>query len=138
VTSLTRRVFCACVLILVAAGVRAGPAFSQQTNASSPPVRLAMAVAPLNNEALVPRLVEPAALLCGNVWVNTAYVLPNNCLKACLHNGHSLADCKTTLVPICEACWKKLQTCATAPWIPPALRCKECTAYYAQCMKPFF
>ncbi|HWX82416.1 MAG TPA: hypothetical protein VNZ48_02355 [Xanthobacteraceae bacterium] len=140
-TSLIRRLFCACVLILVAVGSHAGPALSQQTNESGPPVRLAMAVAPLNSEAMVPRLVEPAQLLCGKVWVNTAvtpYVLPNNCLKSCLHNGHSTADCKITLVPICEACWKMLLTCSTAGAIQWPYRCGTCTAYYAQCMKPFF
>jgi hypothetical protein len=136
VNSLTRRLFYACVVILAATGLRAGPAFSQQTNASSPPVHLAMVPAPLNSEALVPRLAEPV-LLCGKVWVDTTYVLPNNCLKACLKSGHSLADCKTSLVPICEACWKKLQTCSTAQWIPPADRCKVCTVNYAQCIKPF-
>jgi hypothetical protein len=137
VTSLTRKFFCAGVVILVAAGLRAGPAFSQQTNASSPPVHLAMVPAPLNSEALVPRLAEPV-LLCGKVWVDTTYVLPNNCLKACLHSGHSLAECKTSLVPLCEACWKKLQVCSTTLGIPPAFLCKDCTVSYAQCMKPFF
>jgi hypothetical protein len=105
-TSLTRRLFCACVLILVAAGLYAGPVLSQP-------------------------------LLCGNRYVNTTYVLPGNCLKACLNKGHTLADCKITLVPLCEACWKKLTICATAPFIPPPFRCTDCTAQYAQCIKPF-
>jgi hypothetical protein len=136
--SLPRRLFCACVLILVAAGLYAGPVLSQQANGSGTVIHLAMmtAPAPLNTEALVPPLAEPVALLCGNRWVDTTYVLSNNCLKACLKN-HTMADCTTSLVPLCQACWKHLQTCAADKAILPAEHCKVCTTNYAQCMKSF-
>jgi hypothetical protein len=106
-TSLIRRLFCACVLIVVAAGLYAGPVLS-------------------------------APMLCGSRYVNTTYTLPNNCLKSCLNNGHTQADCTITFVPMCQTCWQKLQTCSTASWFPPTHRCQDCTAYYAQCMKSFY
>ncbi len=139
-TSLIRRLFCAYVLIFVATGLSAGPALSEETNGSGAAVRLAMMTtpAPLNTEAVVPPLAEPAALLCGKVWVETKYVLPNNCLKACLNTGHKLGDCITALVPLCQSCWKHLVACSTSQWIPPVERCKICTWNYAACMKSFF
>jgi hypothetical protein len=105
-TSLLRRLICACVLVAAVAGLPSSPAQS--------------------------------ALLCGNRWVNTTYVLPNNCLKACLNAHHTVADCTTTLVPLCQSCWRRLTVCAADKAIPPAEHCKVCTDVYANCMKPFF
>jgi hypothetical protein len=105
-TSLLRRFFCACVLVVVAAGLPSAPAHS--------------------------------ALLCGNRWVNTNYVLSNNCMKACLNSHHTVADCMTTLVPLCQSCWRGLVACADDHTIPPAEHCQVCTDRYAVCMRSFF
>ena len=105
-TSLTRKLFCACVLILVAVGIQPAPASS--------------------------------ALLCGNRWVDTNYVLPNNCMKACLNAHHTVADCTTSLVPLCQSCWRGLLSCAGFQNIAPAEHCRLCTDRYALSMKTFF
>jgi len=105
-TSLLRRLFCACIVVAAVAGLPSSPAQS--------------------------------ALLCGNVWVKTKYVLPQNCMKACLNSHHTVADCRTTLVPLCRTCWQHLQSCAADKAIPPAAHCQVCTDVYANCMRPFF
>jgi hypothetical protein len=129
--SLLRKLFCACVVVL-GAGLYGGPALSEQADASGAPVRVAMTPAPLT----APPLAEPV-LLCGKVWVDTTYVLPQNCLKACLNAHHPLGECRTKLVPLCRSCWRQLQICANNRAIPPAERCKVCTERYAECMRPF-
>jgi hypothetical protein len=131
-TSLLRNLFCACVLIL-AAGLCAGPALSQQAATDGQVVRVAMTPAPLT----APPLAEPV-LLCGNRYVEGTYVLPRNCLKACLNSHHPLGECRTKLVPLCQSCWRQLVACAREQNIPPALRCKICSERYAACMGPFF
>ena len=130
-TSLIRSLFYACVLILVA-GLYAGPALSQQAATDVPVVQVAMTPAPLT----APPLAEPV-LLCGNRWVEGTYVVPRNCLKACLNAHHPLSECRTRLVPLCNSCWRELVACAANAGIPPALRCKICSERYAWCMRPF-
>jgi len=137
-TSLIRRLFCAYILVLVAVGLNAGPAGSEEINGNGAAVRLAMMTAPAPLNTLAPALAEPAALLCGKVWVDTKYVLSNNCLKACLNSGHKMGDCVSSLVPLCKTCWAHLVACSTSSAIPPADRCKACTLHYAGCMKAFF
>ena len=131
-TSPIRKLFYACVLILVA-GLCAGPALSEQATTDGSVVRVAMTPAPL----IAPPLTEPV-LLCGNRWVEGTYVLPRNCLKACLNTHHPLGECRTKLVPLCQSCWRELVACATNQTIPPAIRCKVCSERYAWCMRPFF
>jgi hypothetical protein len=131
-TSPIRRLFCACVVILVA-GLYGGPALSEQADASGAPVRVAMTPAPLT----APPLAEPV-LLCGNRWVEGTYVVPRNCMKACLNGHHPLGECQTTLAPLCLSCWRQLVVCARNRTIPPAERCKVCSERYAECMRPFF
>jgi len=131
-TSLIRNLFSACVLIVVA-GLCAGPALSQQAAADGPAVRVAMTPAPL----VAPALAEPV-LLCGKVWVDTKYVVPRNCMRACLNAHHPLGECRTKLVPLCLSCWRELVVCARERIGPPALHCKVCTERYANCMRPFF
>jgi hypothetical protein len=104
--------------------------------ASGPVLALAIAPAPLADDALAPPRAEPV-LLCGKVWVDTKYVLGQNCAKACRTEGHSPAECRK-LVPLCQSCWRQLQACANNRTIPPAERCKVCTERYAVCMRPFF
>ena len=84
-----------------------------------------------------PAQAQQFPFACGNVAVNTNYVLPQNCAKACKNQGHSAAEC-AKLVPLCRSCWKELQVCANNRTIPPRERCKVCTDRYAACMKPFF
>jgi hypothetical protein len=127
-----RRAF-VCVLILLAFAY-ALPA--QAGDPANPVLALAVTPAPLANDALAPPRAEPV-LLCGRVWVDTNYVLPQNCAKACKNQGHSAAEC-VKLVPLCRACWKELQVCANNRTIPPRDRCKICTDRYAACMRPFF
>jgi hypothetical protein len=110
----------------------AGPALSQQAAADGAVFRVAMTPAPL----VAPSLAEPV-LLCGNRWVEGTYVLRRNCLKACLNPHHSLDECRTKLVPLCNSCWRRLLACANDHNIPPALRCKVCSERYAHCMWPF-
>jgi hypothetical protein len=131
-TSLIRNLFYACVLILIA-GLCAGPALSQQAAADGPVVRVAMTPAPLT----APPLAEPVAL-CGLRWVEGTYVVPRNCLGACLRSHHPIGECRTRLVPLCQSCWRQMIACAAEQNIPPALRCKICSERYAGCMFPFF
>jgi len=77
-----------------------------------------------------------APLLCGFVWVNTTYVLAQNCEGACRWH-HTPAQC-AKLVPLCRSCWRMLEACAKNRTIPSAQHCKVCTDRYATCMKPFF
>jgi hypothetical protein len=130
-TSPIRNLFYACVLVLVA-GLCAGPVLSQQA-ANGPAVQVAMTPAPL----AAPPLVEPV-LLCGNRSVEGTYVVPRNCLGACLRSHHPLGECRTRLVPLCQSCWRQLVACAGEQNIPPTLRCKVCSERYANCMRPFF
>ena len=132
-TSIRRGVL-VCVLTLLAA--LASPLPAQAGDPANPVLALAITPAPLANDALAPPIAEPV-LLCGNVWVKTKYVLPQNCAKACKNQGHTAAQC-AKLVPLCRSCWQGLQACANNPTIPPAQRCKVCTDRYAACMKPFF
>ena len=129
-----RRGALVCVLALLAALAYAPPA--QAGDAAAGKLALAITPAPLADNALAPPLAEPV-LLCGARWVNTTYVLPQNCAAACKNQGHSAAEC-AKLVPLCRSCWKELQVCANNRTIPPAERCKVCTDRYAACMKPFF
>lgn len=124
-----------CVLTLLVALASALPARASDP-APGPVLALAITPAPLADDALAPPLAEPV-LLCGNVWVKTKYVLPQNCAKACKNQGHSAAAC-AKLVPLCRSCWQQLQACANNRTIPPAQRCKVCTDRYEACMKPFF
>jgi hypothetical protein len=96
------------------------------------PLTLAMIPAPVAAHPLA----QPAALLCGNVWVKTDYVLSQNCMKACLNQGHSAAECQTKYVPLCRGCWARLIQCSHVG--PPATRCANCTERYAACMRTFF
>lgn len=99
-------------------------------------ITLAMSPAPLGSPQIAPTLVQPV-LLCGNRWVKGDYVLPNNCLKACLNSGHSAVECKDKLVPLCEGCWKELLACAKAGNAPQAVKCTNCSEHYAKCMAVF-
>jgi len=130
--SMNRGAFCALMsTILVVLGLQMH--FASATYASSSPATtLAMVPAPLGNDA-VPSLAQPA-LLCGNVWVKTTYVLPRNCLKACLAQGHTRAECNAR-VPLCRRCWSELLACAKTE--PVAFRCDVCTQRYAACIGPF-
>jgi hypothetical protein len=91
---------------------------------NGPAVTLAMAPAPLGKDVVAP-LAEPV-LLCGNVWVQTTYVLPGNCYKACINKGHSPSECSTKWVALCRTCWNQLLACAKSPAIPAQIRCHEC------------
>ncbi|TMI99147.1 MAG: hypothetical protein E6G97_23610 [Alphaproteobacteria bacterium] len=99
-------------------------------------VTLAMTPAPLGGASIAP-LTRPA-LLCGNRWVQGDYVKPANCQKACTNLGHPQLLCQLTLVTLCQSCWKQLVDCASKP-APGAggVKCVACSAFYADCMKPF-
>ena len=129
-----RRGALVCLLTLFTALVHAPPA--RAGDATGPVLALAITPAPLASDALAPPLAEPV-LLCGPRWVQTTYVLPHNCAAACRRQGHSAAAC-ARLVPLCRACWQRLQTCANNRTIARADRCKVCTDRYEACMKPFF
>ena len=122
------RNLCAALALMAALG----PA--QAENAR---VTLAMTPAPLGGEAIAP-LAQPV-LLCGNRWVNGDYVLSGNCQKACKNLGHPAFLCQTTLVALCQSCWKQLEQCAAKPTDPGTggVKCVACSASYAECMKPF-
>jgi hypothetical protein len=70
-----------------------------------------MAPAPLGKDVVAP-LAEPV-LLCGNVWVQTTYVLPGRCYKACVNKGHSPTECITKCVPLCAS--ERALSCTVAP-----------------------
>jgi hypothetical protein len=132
-TSVNKGVLCALALV-VALGAQIHQARAQDRS-DGPAITLAMTPAPLGTDVVAP-LAEPV-LLCGNVWVRTTYVIPQNCYKACINKGHSPAECNTKWVPMCRACWRQLLTCARSPAIPPAARCHECTSRYENCMWTF-
>lgn len=59
------------------------------------------------------------------------YVLPQNCMKACLEHGHHpLAYCRKT-VGACETCWREFKACTHT-----RQSCGECSEKYARCMGP--
>jgi hypothetical protein len=96
------------------------------------PIAVAMVTAPLGNDVLAPPLAEPA-LVC---YPKTVYVLPQNCYKACLNQGHSPAECRKRAV-LCQSCWRQFLTCTSKPGLPVPIRCEQCSVAYAECVKPF-
>src|SRR5712691_4707063 len=119
-TTGNKAALCALALtMLVAQALQVHPARAEDPS-NGPAMTLAMVPAPLGK--VVAPLAEPA-LLCGNVWVQTDYVLPENCYRACLRRGRSLLECRTKWVPLCRACWSQLLACASSPAIPPPARC---------------
>jgi hypothetical protein len=91
---------------------------------------IAMLPAPLGNG--VAPLAEPV-VVC---YPKTVYVLPNNCTKACLNQGHKPAECKTRAV-LCQTCWRQFLACTEKKGEPVPVRCEKCSEVYAECMKPF-
>ena len=83
-----------------------------------------------------PAQAQQFPFACGNVAVNTNYVLPQNCVLAC-QQSHTPAQC-AQLVPLCRRCWGVYLSLVNNKTIPAAQKCKVATDRYAACMKPFF
>lgn len=123
------RIFCAVLALMAALGV---------AQAQEARVTLAMTPAPLGGAMIAP--LERAALVCGNSFASSDYVTGPNCKNACKKLGHPAFLCQTTLVPLCQACWKNLVQC-DASWngdpVIAGPHCALCSYHYANCMKSF-
>ena len=83
-----------------------------------------------------PAQAQQFPFACGNVAVNTNYVLPQNCALACQWH-HTPAQC-AQLVPLCRRCLGIYLSLVNNKTIPPAQKCKVITDRYAACMTAFF